>query len=196
MTPAGLVALRRTAALVHAVPGLSARLRHEGATLVEVARPDGTEPAAGRRHLSPCAFRVAVGRALDATRRGRAISVLGLTPGCDPAIDVAARRGAMLLPGGIVEIPAAGAIELAFVTTLAADEVCELHEHDDEVRAHPDPVLATTLVIHRAAAHPSTDSLARVLTRTHELLARCAVAEFIDHKGGYVQRLSPIDPHQ
>ena len=38
MTPAGMVAFRKSAALVHTLPGLRLRITHDGTPLAELAR--------------------------------------------------------------------------------------------------------------------------------------------------------------
>jgi hypothetical protein len=120
-----------------------------------------------------------VGRAVHAVREGRTVAVLGLEPGEDPAIDLGATPG-VLHAGGIAQFVSPGAIEYAFVTTLDVDAVERLVRArgvDPDVRAHRDHVTATTLVIHRAAAHPSRSALPVLLDRVQRTLAACAVEE-------------------
>ena len=151
MTPLGLTVLRRTATLAHAVPGIRVRLRHDGTALLEVLRPAHPVVAPSGRWLTPCAFRVAVGRAVRASRDGRTLAVLGLGAGIDPAVDVCATSGA-LLPGGIAHIPTGTGSELAFATTVRAETVAAMAQADDlDVRCHPDPVTDAALVVHTTA---------------------------------------------
>jgi hypothetical protein len=180
MTPLGLTVLRRTATLAHAVPGLRVRLRHDGSALLEVLRPAHPVVAPTGRWLTPCAFRVAVGRAVAAAHAGRTLAVLGLEPGTDPAVDIGAVTG-RLLPGAIALVPAGASHELAFATTVDAALVGELAagEHLD-VSCHPDPLTEAALVVTTTAAPPASPEFDHHLERTQALLARAAVHELLD----------------
>ncbi|HEV8299014.1 MAG TPA: hypothetical protein VGQ20_17025 [Acidimicrobiales bacterium] len=196
MTPLGLTVMRRTATLLHATPGLRARLRWQGDTLLEVGRPEPGEPEPAGRWLTPCAFRAAVGRAVRASHEGRTIAVLGLEPGNDPSLDLRARRG-VLLPGGIVQLVSAGSLELAFATALDPASVERLIEPTvADVRAHHDAVTGATLVIHRGPAHPSAAALPAVLSDAQAVLARCAVAELDDRCAEFVHAVEPDHGHR
>jgi hypothetical protein len=180
MTPLGLTVLRRTATLAHAVPGLRVRLRHDGSALLEVLRPAHPVVAPSGRWLTPCAFRMAVGRAVRAAHDGRTLAVLGLDPGVDPAVDIGAVTG-RLLPGGIASVPTPSGTELAFATTVTAEAVAAMaHAEDLDVRCHPDPVTESALVVHATPAAPGTPDFAEVLAHAQALLARCAVRELVD----------------
>jgi hypothetical protein len=179
MTPLGLTVLRRTATLAHAVPGIRVRLRHDGMTLLEVLRPAHPVVAPSGRWLTPCAFRVAIGRAVRAAHEGRTLAVLGLGPGVDPAVDIGATNG-VLLPGGIACLPTNAGHELAFATTVHAETVAVMARTADlDVRCHPDPVTEAALVVHTTHAPTGTPGFDDVLEATHTLLARCAVHELL-----------------
>ena len=122
MTPLGLIVMRRTATLVHATPGLRARLAHDGRPLLDVLRPRHPGDAPAGRWITPCAFRVAVGRGLEAVRAGKTLAVLGLDAGVDPKVELDAPHG-VLLAGAVVHLPTPTGGELAFATTAGAPVV-------------------------------------------------------------------------
>jgi hypothetical protein len=186
MTPLGLTVLRRTATLAHAVPGLRVRLRHDGSALLEVLRPAHPVVAPSGRWLTPCAFRVAVGRAVRAQRDGRVLAVLGLPAGVDPAVDVAATSGA-LLPGGIAQVPTGTGIEIAFATTVRPETVAVFAHADDlDVRCHPDPVTEAALVVFTTAAPAGSPAFEQVHEHARALLARCAVHELMQDRDHFL----------
>lgn len=188
MTPLGLTVLRRTAALAHAVPGLRVRLRHDGTALLEVLRPAHPVVAPSGRWLTPCAFRVAVGRAIRASRDGRTLAVLGLPSGTDPAVDLCATNGA-LLPGGIAQIPTGLGSELAFTTTVRPETVAAMaHAEDLDIRCYPDPVTEAAIVVHTTSAPTGSAEFAAVLEHAQALLARCAVHELVSDLDSFLHR--------
>ena len=179
MTPLGLTVLRRTATLAHAVPGIRVRLRHDGTALLEVLRPAHPVVAPSGRWLTPCAFRMAVGRAVRAHHDGRTLAVLGLGAGVDPAVDVCAPNGT-LLPGGIAQLPTTFGTELAFATTVRAETVAVFAHADDlDVRCHPDPVTEASLVVFTTSAPAGSAELDQMREHAGALLARCAVHELL-----------------
>jgi hypothetical protein len=187
MTPLGLTVLRRTATLAHAVPGIRVRLRHDGTALLEVLRPAHPVVAPSGRWLTPCAFRVAVGRAVRAASEGRTLAVLGLDAGVDPAVDIGATSGA-LLPGGIACLPTDAGTELAFATTVGAETVAAMARAEDlDVLCHSDPVTEATLVVHATRASTGTAEFDAALDLTQALLARCAVHELVHDIDGFVR---------
>lgn len=193
MTPLGLTVMRRSATLLHAVPGLRARIVHEGRTLLEVLRPCHPGDAPAGRWITPCAFHAAVGRAVAAHRAGRTLAVLGLPAGVDPTVEIGARHGA-LLAGGIAELATPAGIELGFATTLRPDVVVALAsepadaKHID-VRPHHDPLTDATLVVH--TVHALEAARDEALDRVQRLLARCAVEELVDDVGAFLRLDAP-----
>jgi hypothetical protein len=186
MTPLGLTVMRRTAAIVHAVPGLQARLRHGDTLLLEVLRPVHPGAVPNGRWLTPCAFRVAVGRALDAVREGRTLAVLGLDAGDDPAVDLCNTNGALLC-GGIARMAIQDGSELVFATTLHPERVAALTpDGDHDVRCHAGALTRTSLVVHSTEARPGSATFDEVLEHTQSLLARCAVDELVDDLAMFV----------
>lgn len=119
-----LAALRRAAALAHAVGAIELTL-HAGSTVVAQVVPgaggDGSPVPA--RTLDPCRFRAAVGRAWADHSAGRAITVAGLatTNRLHVAWSVAA-PGA-LLGFDAVRAPCGGRTIWAFASLLAPDEL-------------------------------------------------------------------------
>ncbi|HEX7095030.1 MAG TPA: hypothetical protein VF183_04055 [Acidimicrobiales bacterium] len=201
MTPLGLTAMRRTATLLHAVPGLRARIVHEGRPLLEVLRPEHPGDAPVGRWLTPCAFRAAVARAVLAMRDGRTLAVLGLPPGVDPSVELGARNG-QLLPGGIAEIATTAGYELGFVTTLRMAEVEAITGATSgraaptdagQVRLHADPLTDAVLVVHTTPC-VSPVSRSAALEQTQRLLARCAVAELVADTPAYLRSSTTMRP--
>jgi hypothetical protein len=196
MTPLGLTVLRRTATLAHAVPGLRVRLRHDGITLLEVLRPAHPVVAPPGRWLTPCGFRMAVGRALQAAQEGRTLAVLGLPAGVDPAVDVAATCGE-LLPGGIAVVPVGPGLELAFSTTVRAEAIAAMaHVVDLDVHCHTDRVTQACLVVHACSAPSGSPEFTAVLEHARDLLARCAVHELVDHPEAFLHTTSVQAEHE
>jgi len=186
MTPLGLIVMRRTATLLHAAPGLRARLMHDDRPLLDVLRPRHPGDAPAGRWLTPCAFRVAVGRAVEAVRAGKALAVLGLEAGVDPTVDLGAAPGT-LLPGAIVHLPTLTGGELAFATTAGAHLVEAMaHTEHLEVRCHADALTDATLVVHTTAAPVGTPAFADSLERIQTLLARSAVRELTDDLAAFL----------
>jgi hypothetical protein len=185
MTPLGLTVLRRTATLVHAVPGLRVRLRHDGKALLEVLRPAHPVVAPSGRWVTPCGFRTAVARALQAYRDGRTLAVLGLDAGVDPAVDVGAPNG-RLLPGGVAIVPTVDGCEMAFATTIAPDVVAGLDHGGLDVRCHPDPLTEACLIVHAGHHAPGSAAAAVELLRLQALVAQCAVQELVDDRDGFL----------
>jgi hypothetical protein len=189
MTPLGLLVMRRTATLLHAAPGLRARITHDGRPLLDVVRPRHPGDAPSGRWMTPCAFRVSVGRAVDAVRAGKSLAVLGLEAGVDPAVELGASSGT-LLPGGIVHLPTLAGGELAFATTAGAHLV-EAMAHAAgvaEVRCHPDELTETALVVQTVAAPAGTPAFAAAVDRMQTLLARSAVRELTDQLDAFLHR--------
>ena len=102
ITADGMRALRVSATLAHAVPALRIRLRDEAGTRVEVAAPP---PGAvrtvvpGAVCLTPCQYRMAVGRARGMHDGGQPVRLLDLQG--DPAVDVGVPAGGATLASGI-----------------------------------------------------------------------------------------------
>jgi hypothetical protein len=195
MTPLGLTVLRRTATLVHAVPGLRARLRHDDHALLEVVRPAHPGSAPTGRWITPCGFRAAVARALQASRAGRTLAVLGLDAGVDPAVDIGAPSG-HLLPGGVAIVPTQDGVELAFATTVAPDVVARLDHRGLDIRCHADPATEACLVVHtgqRERGSRGTPGAREARTADLELrqvqalLAQCAVHELVDDRDSFLR---------
>lgn len=181
MTPWGLTALRRAATVAHALPGVRLRLRHDNSTLLEVTRtPPLTPPVIG-----PCAFRHAVARAHEDMKHGRVVSMVGLTPGVDPALDVGVRPGDAAHADGMYRI-AFGEVDLhAFATTLSPRQCRQLlDDRATPVCRHPSAAhvlelrhdVATEItIVHVATPRGEFETGRHVLV--DELLMACAAEE-------------------
>jgi hypothetical protein len=182
----GLIVMRRAATLLHATPGLHARFTHDDRVLLDVLRPRHPGDAPAGRWLTPCAFRVAVGRAVESVRAGKALAVLGLDSGVDPALELGAASGT-LRPGGIVHLPTLTGGELAFATTAGAHLVDAMaHAERIDVRCHADALTDATLVVHTVAPPSGSPAFADALERMHTLLARSAVRELTDDLSAFL----------
>lgn len=114
MTPAGMVALRMAATLVHGLPGLRVRLRDGERTLLEVAHPaHASGPAMG-----PCSFRRAVACGHEHLKAGSRLAFMGLPEGIEPAVDIGVGPGDRALPGGIYRVAFGEQTVHGFATTL------------------------------------------------------------------------------
>jgi hypothetical protein len=111
VTPLGIANLRLAATLVHAVPGLRARLRCADRPVADVGPPtDADEDADDLVHITPCAFRAAVGEVHRNPGAGDLPSL-----GFDPAIDIGLPPGGRVLPGGLYRVPCGARWLHAFV---------------------------------------------------------------------------------
>lgn len=154
MTPAGLVGLRLAATVAHFLPSLRVRIRHQGTTLLEVARvPGGPGPA-----ISPCAFRAAVAKAHQQVQIGVRLAFMGLDHGVQPAVDIGVRTGDAVLPGGIYRVTVGDDTIHGFATTLSArscrSALVSLPELGRPLRLHHDPATDVSFV------HTSTPTAA------------------------------------
>jgi hypothetical protein len=158
----GWIALRQAATLVHALPGVAARVRLDGALVADVARTEPAERAQDdpeQATLSPCAFRrwvVDEWSAATASEERTAWGDHDTRLSVEVGIPV---RGA-LLPGDVYRIPAVD--RQVLVVAIAAD--------GELVRA-----LASEL----ASEHGGTTEVSRLCLRldplTEVALAYCEV---------------------
>ena len=181
MTPFGLRAMRANAALVHTLPNLRLRLRHDTKMLLHVV--SAREERDGVMTVTPCQFRNAVANMFDVDRNGRSVAFVGLEIGTDPAINLGANNHARVFPGGIVSTLCGPDILVGFATT-AATEQCEeifLAAEDDgrfvglerEFRLHHDTLVGATVISIESPIH-RVESSVRLLG---SLLATCAANE-------------------
>jgi hypothetical protein len=151
VTPSCLTALRIAATLVHCLPALRVRLRHDDDTLFEVvAHPAGGTGPATEGVMGACAFRRAVASAYEHERDGRRIGILGVPAGAAPAIDIGVRRGDAALPGGVYRVAVGDQTVHGFATTLPVRRCREILESLDDighvVRLHHDAGTEVTFV--------------------------------------------------
>ena len=124
ITADGMRALRVSATLAHAVPALRIRLRDEAGTRVEVAAPP---PGAvrtvvpGAVCLTPCQYRMAVGRARGMHDGGQPVRLLDLQG--DRAVDVGVPAGGATLASGIHRVPFGGRHLYVSATTLGPQAI-------------------------------------------------------------------------
>lgn len=177
MTPERLVPLRLAATVAHALPGVRLRLRHRDQTVLEVGRsPSLSVPSA----MSPCAFRMAVGRAHQQLREGVRLAFFGMGRGCAPAVDVGVRPGDEVYPGGLYRVAVEDVQVHAFATTLAPKAcrtvVTERAGGRGPVKLYHDPTTAVTLV---HAAVPATGPIDLARELFEDMLAGCLVEEVV-----------------
>ena len=126
ITSDGMRALRVSATMAHAVPALRIRLRDDAGTRVEVAaQPSGaaTTGRTGALRLTPCEYRMAVGRAWGLHGDGQPVRLLDLQG--DPAVDVGVPAGGATLASGIHRVPFGGRHLYVSATTLCLEAIHE-----------------------------------------------------------------------
>ncbi len=180
MTPAGIVAFRKSAALVHAVAGLRLRITHDGRPLAEIGHDVVVRTEGLPMRLTPCQFRVALLRVLDGTTRARPISAFGLPPGIDPAIHLGVcHERPMAVHGfGLVAWSEGDMKGCSFAAALpreAAETVLtQMPGHADVVaRVRSDQQLGTS-VIDLASSMVTVDALVEL---ARDAMVRCTVEE-------------------
>jgi hypothetical protein len=98
-----LDALRTTAAMVRAVPGIGAQLRVGDDVILEVRRPPFPE-GVSHRLMPVCRFHDAVAGAHRVRRAGEQVAMRGLPPSCEPSVDWGTAGEGRVLPSGIVRL--------------------------------------------------------------------------------------------
>ena len=132
-----LIALRRAAAMAHAVNGLTVTLRSHGDLVARIepwAQPDAQRPAPV---FGPCGFRKAVAEAWDDHRAGRKVCLTGLgNHGLD--VDWSVRPPGVLVGFGAVRVQCAGTWSWALASLLDPAELsCVLDEAGEATRIAP-----------------------------------------------------------
>lgn len=117
MTPAGMASLRLATTFVHALPGVQLRLRDENRTVLVVAPPGLGAGVA----MSPCEFRMTVGRAQAMAAAGTPTD--WLLEGVKLTVDVAVRRGDHAWPDGLYRV-AVGGVHVQGLATTLAPQLC------------------------------------------------------------------------
>lgn len=178
-----LAGLRVTAAVLAAVPMVHARVRYHDETLLEVRRPPLPE---GREHpvLPPCAFHNSVARAHQGRKRGERLAFRGLPAGAEPAIDWTVAAGDLALPGSMFRCSNSGSwwhiAAVAMPLPAATAAALGAGEETVDIRFHSDPHLDVTLM-HISTEAGRVRESADAVDRLQTAIARCAVAELIDH---------------
>src|SRR5262245_29666678 len=118
MNPAGLAAMRKAAALAFAVPGLEVDVVHEGRTVARIERRFAADTVPNwTTLLSPCAFRMAVGRATAHCASGGKAVFLGLDPDAQPELRYMMPFAGAVRPLGVVVARVDETVAHAFATT-------------------------------------------------------------------------------
>ena len=160
MTPLGLLAMRKAAALAFAVPGMEVDIAHGDRLVCRVERRvdghvDAGVPAGVATLLSPCAFRSAVGRAHVHARNGGTALFLGLGADADPTLAYHMPFTGAVRPLGLIVSRLNATVVHVFATECHVDHVREaiaaFTAHpalpaDATIAASFDPVTAITLV--------------------------------------------------
>ena len=156
MTPLGLLAMRKAAALAFAVPGVEIDVTHRGTIIARVERRfDGADLALAATLLSPCAFRAAVGRAHAHATGGGTAMFLGLGADVDPTLEYWSANGGTADSLGLVMSRVGTMVVHVFATQRPVDAVhavirsMAVHPAlPDEAAVHAswDPVTGVTLV--------------------------------------------------
>lgn len=170
--------LRMAATLVHALPGITLRVRGARASFRVGHGVDGNPEA-----LTPCGFRVAVHHALRLRRDGRGVGLVGLCPAEVPELALEADDGHAVRPGGICVVEDDEGHRVAAATVLAP-QACHTvlggpcHGPEDAVPLglHHDEATEVTLIHARADDEADLDLAVRAV---EVALARCATAELL-----------------
>ncbi|HEY6532141.1 MAG TPA: hypothetical protein VIY72_07545 [Acidimicrobiales bacterium] len=193
LTDRGLGALRAAATLTHSLPGLPARVRGGGQVVAEVRRTDDADELddveGSPLVLSPCAFRVAVGRAMHHHRDGRRLRFLDLPEGRDPEVELGTPGSAGIRPGGLYRAELDDCHIWAFATSLVPGTAHELGRSIVDAAGdlptlltlglRPDPVTEITLAFARTTADDGSTEEAAVLEVLEQLMARWTVHELL-----------------
>jgi len=151
---------------------------------------DGAPPASGGpRVVSPARFRCAVASAHRQHAAGQPLSLLGLPPGVQPAIDIGVPPGGATRPGGLHRVPLGDRSLWAFATTLDGEVA---HEAGLDVVAaalpilgltalglRPDPATGVQLAYAETTAEAGSPDESAVVDLLEALLARWATVELL-----------------
>lgn len=178
-----LDALRTTAAMVIAVPGLGAQVRIGDEVLLEVRRPP---VAAGATHrvLPPCGFHAAVAGAHRMRRSGERVGMRGVPASLEPSIDWGLSVEGRTLPGRMVRLEHdetwwhVAPVAVARGTVLAALEDCRFasidHNCDDELEV---------VLLHTATPPGDETASAESVERLLEAITAIGIAD-LEHRLG------------
>src|SRR5262245_24048267 len=133
--------MRKAAALAFAVPGLEVDVVHDGETIARIDRRFAADAVARSiTLLSPCAFRVAVGRATTHCEQGGAAIFLGLPPDAEPELRYAMPFCGAVRPFGVVVARVEETVAHAFATTRSEEAVLR-HIRNEPRRLLPEEVV-------------------------------------------------------
>ena len=203
LTDRSLGALRAAATLTHCLPGLRARIRVADQLRVEVGRASPAGPIDGSvMALTPCAFRNAVGQAMQHQREGRRMSILGLPDGWEPEIELTAPDPYGARAGGMFGVAIDGVQIWAFATSLVpglahdlgrpiVDEVGDLVDLST-LGIRPDPVTEISLAFARTTAAAGSAEEDEILELLHRLMARWTMHELLVAAGAQRDGARPV----
>jgi hypothetical protein len=205
LTDRGLGALRVAATLTHSVPGLCAEVRSGTDVLVDIRRIDRIDRIDGaetsERILSPCAFRAAVGQAMQQHRDGRQLRFLDLPEGSAPTVEyISTSRSSR--PGGLFSAELEDCRIWAFTTSLLPGLAHSLgrpivDETGDlpallTLGLRPDPVTEITLAFARTTAEPGSIEEVAIVEVLEQLMARWTVHELLVAAGAQRHDARPL----
>lgn len=187
MTPLGLLAMRKAAALAFAVPGMELDLIHHGQVVARVDRRcDGRNLALNTTLLSPCAFRAAVGQAHVHANSGGTAVFIGLGIDADPTLEYHMPFTGAARPLGLV-VSRVGEIVVHVFATQRPVEVVRtalssiaIHPalpDEAAVNASWDPVAAVTLVYSEVRIGSFPTARAYIESMMESLMVRFAIDE-------------------
>jgi len=153
-----LASLRSAAAMVAALPSVRVRVRVDGRTLVEAARPPF--PALMPHPVVPwCRFRNAVIDAHEQRLAGRHVSLLGVDSASETSIAYGVRPGEICRPGGLVRATLGNrwihAVAVALPANALRSATTDWIPADDllvRIAAHEDEALGVSIL------HVATDA--------------------------------------
>lgn len=203
LTDRSLGALRAAAALTHSVPGLRAIIRGGDQPLAEVRRPEGPDQGNPTvMALTPCAFRNAVGQAMQHQRDGRRMRFLDLQEGADVAVDIHPPEPGAARSGGLYRTPLDGVQIWAFATSLLpgiahdlgrpiVDEVGDLPMLST-LGIRPDPIMELSLAFARSSAEPGSVEEGAIIELLERLMARWTAHELLVAAGAERDGARPV----
>jgi hypothetical protein len=205
LTDRGLGALRVAATLTHSVPGLQARVRSGTEVVADIRRIDRIERSDGGEttvlELSPCAFRAAVGQAMQHHRDGRQLRFLDLPEGSEPTVEYRSTTGGSR-PGGLFSAELEDCRIWAFATSLVPGLAHSLgasivDEAGDlpallTLGLRPDPVTEITLAFARTTAEPSSLDEVAIVEVLEQLMARWTAHELLVAAGAQRDGARPL----
>jgi hypothetical protein len=178
-----LDALRTTAAMLLAVPGLGAQVRIGDDVLLEVRRPPFPD-GVSHRILPPCGFHAAVVGAHRMRRSGERVGMRGVPASLEPSIDWGLAVEGRTLPGRIVRlhrdttwwhVVPVGVADETLLAVLDDDRFCSIARHrDDDL---------DVVLLHAATTAGDECASASAVERLLDAIAAIGIAD-LEHRLG------------